>query len=203
MDEKDQEIKINHRWIKDKSFSQSFKTGSADQPDWTLRQSGSCGVKIYYLVAYNAGEHAFWPAAVLRLGSLFLIVIPVTVHFFAVRQTTRKQWAHVSVWWFSSIMHGGCGRLSPLCSASAAMATPVGTTGRIMSRQSGWLKPPPQTVLSGIQAHILTVLWLCSFQMVVKPQASNHSSCDTHMLTAVWKTKTHIAFFSFQAFKPT
>lgn len=63
--------------------------------------------------------------------------------------------------------------------------------------------PLPKTVLSSRQAHILTVLWLCSFQIAAKPQASTHSSCDTDMLTAVWKTETHMALFLFQDVKST
>lgn len=143
----------------------------------------------------------FWPVAVFCLCSPFLIVIPVTVlFFFVVCETTRRlKWAHVSVWRSSSITGRGCGRLSSTCSASAAIATLMGMTGRNMSRQSGWLKHlPPKTLLSSRQTHIHSVLWLCSSQILAKPQASYHSSCDAHTLTAVLCgliCKTHILHY--------
>lgn len=123
---------------------------------------------------------------------LFMFSIPDcntsdSAFFFVVCETTRRQqWAHVSVWRSSSITGRGCGRLSSTCSASATIATLMGMTGRNMSRQSGWLKHlPPKTLLSNRQTHIHSVLLLCSSQILAKPQASYHSSCDAHICT-VW-----------------
>lgn len=121
-------------------------------------------------------------------------VIPVTVHFCGLQTIRKQQWAHVSVRHSSFIRGGGCGRLSPTCSASAVIAILMGMTGRNMCRQTEWVATAPSTQNTPLQqTDICIVLLVCSSQIRAKSQ----SSCRhvTHSLNSCtdWthKAKRH------------
>lgn len=129
----------------------------------------------------------FYPLAALCLCSPLLIVIPVTVHFSVVWETTRRQhWSHVSSltrqfhhrqrMWSSSPRHV---QHSPL----------MGMTGRSVSRQSGRLKTsqPPKHILPGRRTHLHTTSRLRFSQIPAMPETSQTNLTDGRgVLLSYW-----------------